>query len=369
MIRRSLLMIGVLLLLPVSGLPAMNRGIESLDTVHRAEKLYRSGKTDQAIGMLEREVRLNNRLTIAYIDLVRWLTEKGDVNDAISYGEEGMKATDGNSYIIMALAHAYQVAGKSDKTIQLIQGLKEKYFSHKDILEDISDAYLSTGLTELSLSILKELESRYPNDPYVYNKLGTVYYKLGRKDLALESFSKASAIQPDDPVILNNIGIVYSDIGAYHDAIRYFSRAILKNPDCTYCYLNLGVAYRFLGDYKDAQFCYRKAIMIDQAFKDAYFNLAVLEQGYLHNYPDAINYLETYESLLPPDDKQRVQVKRQIMNLQLAESSVGNAAPAAPIVFTATTSSPVSGTTAPTPTAVRVFTEPTVSPGGKGMGK
>ncbi|MCL5277143.1 MAG: tetratricopeptide repeat protein, partial [Deltaproteobacteria bacterium] len=354
MIKRCIALVAVLLFVPMSGLSDMNGRLGAFNTVHRAENLYRSGKTDEAIRMLEQEVRRNGKLTIAYIDLIQWLTEKGDVNAAIDYGETGMKATDGNSYIIMALARAYQVAGKSDKTIQLIQGLKEEYFSHKDILEDISDAYLSTGLTELSLSILKELESRYPADPYVYNKLGTVYYKLGRKDLAIESFSKASALQPDDPVILNNIGIVYSDIGDYQDAIRFFSRAILKNPDCTYCYLNLGVAYRFSGDYKDALFCYRKAIMIDQTFKDAYYDLSVLEQGYMHNYPDAINYLEKYESLLPQDDKQKMQIDRRIMNLRLAESSAAGAAPPAPVVFTATTSSPVSGTTVAKPPAARI---------------
>ncbi len=317
------------------GFAGANSRLDALNAVHKAEMLYKSGKVNDAISVLQDEIKSNNQFAAAYIDLVQWFTEKGDVNKAINYGEAGMRATRGNSYIIMVLAHAYQVAGKPEKTIKLIQGLKEEYFSHKDILEKIADAYQSIGLTELSLSILKELENRYPDDSYIYNKLGVVYYKLGRKDLALESFSKAGKMHPDDPIILNNMGIIYSDIGDYNEAIAYFNRAILKNPDCAYCYLNLGVAYRFTNNYKNALLCYQKTININPEFKEAYYNLSILEQGYIHNYPYAIKYLKKYESMLPPDDKHRIGIKRRIMKLKMVAANSSQAEtpakPASPV--------------------------------------
>ncbi|MCL4478315.1 MAG: tetratricopeptide repeat protein [Deltaproteobacteria bacterium] len=294
--------------------------INRMDEFHKAEVMYKVGNTNMAVDVLKNLLKHDNTFTLAYIDIVKWLTETGAFKQAISYGEAGLKATNGNPYVVMELANAYEKDGDVQQTITLIQGLNEKYFKYKSMLENIADAYQQIGLSELGLSILKELQSRYPDDPYIYNKLGILYYKLGRKDLALESFSKAAKIQQDDPVVLNNIGIIYSDGGDYKYAISYYSKAILRKPNCAYCYLNLGVAYRFMNNYNDALYAYKKSIEIDPGLKEAYYDLSVLEQGYLKNYPEAIKYLEKYRSLLPGNDKRNIEVEKQIKNLKNAIS-------------------------------------------------
>jgi tetratricopeptide (TPR) repeat protein len=101
-----------------------------------------------------------------------------------------------------------------------------------------------------------------------------------------------------------NLGIIESHEGNYAKAIDFFTLCLKQNPRHYEAHYNLANVYAEVGNYPLAKIHYAIAIELEPSFPNSYYNLGLaLAVG--REFREAIQYLEKFKELAPPEEHQQ----------------------------------------------------------------
>ncbi len=188
-------------------------------------ELFRSGKTDTAISMLQK-----------VIEEIPW-------HAGAHYN----------------LGQAYVRKGMKEKGQQLLS---------------VAD---SLQKEESNIEELKSLAQMNPDVFMRWINLGDAYLKMDQLENAMNSYKTALVLEPWNFALQNNIADLTVALGDTARGIERYIAILKQNPNLADVWLNLGVAYANSGRYQDAEWAWNKALNADPGHTMAKDYLTQLE--------------------------------------------------------------------------------------------
>lgn len=229
-----------------------------------ADLLEESGRTDQAIRLLNKLVQEKNAID-AQIQIGDIYRQQEQFDKALNaYNTAFTMLGDKDSKAYWDLFYARGIA-------------HERVKNWAQAEEDL--------LTALRLQ---------PNHPYILNYLAYSWADQSKNlDRALEMINRAVRLRPNDGYIIDSLGWVYYKMGRFQNAVDVLERAIEMMPHDTTVNDHLGDAYWQVERYTEARFQWRRALSLTSDPKE----MAALEQKIADGVADA-----RHPALLPSTD-------------------------------------------------------------------
>ncbi|MBN1274027.1 MAG: sulfatase-like hydrolase/transferase [Candidatus Aminicenantes bacterium] len=264
--------------------PAINRkkeygpedDVKSLLPLHNrivaAYRLWEKGQIDKGIEMLEKLIKEDDRIDVAYSHLAKLYREKGLINDAITVLQNGQK-NHPYSYEILSLHSKILIeTGRYNESIQLLESKKLLQMGQDPLLwNHLGVALMNTGKTEKAVQAFEKALEIDPEYADVAYNLGSIY--LARFLQTKSSDARKQAEQYLDKTLrldsrhangYNSRGVLFFQDGKIRQAVTNWEQAVKYDPKLFKTFYYLGVAYYNLGDmvkaaedlmhYKDAAY-------------------------------------------------------------------------------------------------------------------
>ncbi|MEW6103340.1 MAG: tetratricopeptide repeat protein [bacterium] len=279
----------------------------------------------------------------AHLILSRYLSRKGEIKEAISSLEKGLKVSPSNISLISFLQVLYFQDKQYDKLISLhrflIDHLKNNPLN-PDIVVKASGYFIEKGKLNIGKPPLEEILKVYPKNIEARYLLSLAYVKEGKKE---EAEKELNGLLKDEgyPPAYNTLGEILVDKGKYMDALSAFSSAILKDPyfgkahynlaDCAFYNLNdystsingyedarkngytttqlpynLGISYYIKGNYKKA----RNEFESLPKDKTILYNIAIVDIR-LKNFKSAKEGFKGAESIIKERLREKISPKEE----------------------------------------------------------
>jgi tetratricopeptide (TPR) repeat protein len=103
-----------------------------------------------------------------------------------------------------------------------------------------------------------------------------------------------------------NLGILESEQNHHSKAIDCFTKCLKEDPRHFEAHYNLANVYAEIGNLPLAKIHYQISIEIEPSFPNSYFNLG-LTLAMNKEIPEAIRSLNTYQSLVVPEERQQTE--------------------------------------------------------------
>jgi tetratricopeptide (TPR) repeat protein len=200
---------------------------------HKAEKLYGSGRYEEALAIYEEALRLNP-------------------NDAVSYSGKGDALYHLKRYEEALVAYENACRLNSNDAVNY---------------SDIGDILCQLGRYEEALVAYEEALHIGPVDAVGYSNKGDTLCQLGRYKEALVAYEAALRVNPNDPAIYQLYGDAFYNLRQYEDALNAYDKAL--NSD----FLKKIVDYNF-----DVDITYKKKLEILKSLQRYDEILACCEQ-------------------------------------------------------------------------------------------
>ena len=146
---------------------------------------------------------------------------------------------------------------------------------------------------------LKEAVSLYPNFPLALNELGVQYLKLRQISKAIEVLKQACKLSPEAFTPRLNLGIALLEANHFGEAEEHLREALKRNTSAATAHMYLGIALVRLNKYEEAE----KELVVATTSTGNQLGMASYYLGGIywkkHDYPHAIEQLETYLRLTP----------------------------------------------------------------------
>ncbi len=260
--------------------------------VDEADLLASNQRTDDAIATLEEALRLDPTMDAARFSLGRLLVRAGrypEAEEQLRMVEEGSEP---GFMVDYYLGKALEGQGK---------------------LEDAIEAYRSVA------SFLAKYPNRVADVPGFFLDYGELLSVRGSMKEAATYLSRAIEDDPSRPKAWMLMAKALEGLGAYDQAVQFYSKALELGAAEAEVQYRIGMALLLAGeeDHRKVISHLEKAVVADQGhrFSDAYKRL-----GYLYRNLDeprkALDRLEAYLELIPPDAKDRREVQREIKALR-----------------------------------------------------
>ncbi|SDG61519.1 tetratricopeptide repeat protein [Sulfitobacter delicatus] len=197
----------------------------------RAEALRRSGKTEQAIEVLEQLARSHGDLAVVHSTLGDILRAEEDYDAAIASYDKALDLTSDGARARWVLYYARAIAkersGDWDGSEADFRAALELNPEQPQVLN-----YLGYSLVEQernldeALDMIERAVAASPESGYIVDSLGWVFYRLGRYEEAVEQMERAVELEPVDPVVNDHLGDVYWAVGRQREAEFQWRRAL-----------------------------------------------------------------------------------------------------------------------------------------------
>ncbi|NLG18499.1 MAG: tetratricopeptide repeat protein [Fibrobacter sp.] len=292
-----------------------NQSLQSL--YQKGIELLRSGKTDEAGGILEHARTLFPQSADILFALGNVYRVCGNYGKAAQQFEDALKLRPDFFAARFNLGSAFRELKQYDRAAA--------HFKYAlELKADSFEAHLSLGMVfkeqnrfAEALEELKAALSIRGNSLELFVNLAEVYIGLKNYDDALSCFYSALALSPDSPDILNglgntfilkkdhvrakecyvraleknpgfadahfNLGTLMREWNRLDEAIVCFKNALRFKPDSAPVFVNLGESLLAAGEIKEAEECFRKALQIDPGYCLAEDNL-LLAMSYNPSY-------------------------------------------------------------------------------------
>jgi arylsulfatase A-like enzyme/Flp pilus assembly protein TadD len=258
-------------------MPYYNRAVE-------ARELFKRGKTNDALGLLNDIIRERKDFAIAYWGLALMYRQLGKLHDSLAILKLGLERVPSNYDIFFNYISDNLAAGHYDEIIKLVS---EKRYpameSDAAIWLNLGLAYSGKGDIMNAIGATEKALSLDGKNPTIYNNLGTNYYYL--------------TLKTEDPKVFEN-------------CIANFKKAIELDPDYAAPYSGLGAAYRIANNLDGAIYCWERALKLQPDSDQALYSLglAYFDNGETAKALDYLNkYKERYSQRLPPGEKKKLE--------------------------------------------------------------
>ncbi|HTS19888.1 MAG TPA: tetratricopeptide repeat protein [Verrucomicrobiae bacterium] len=202
--------------------------------------LFQAGRAGEAIGHLERALRIKPDYADAHYNLGLALVRLGRTQEAIAHFHSALR-------------------------------IKPDY---ADAYDDLGLALEQTGRAEDAISQYEQAIRIKPDFVDAHNNLAVALARQGRVPEAIEHWEQALLIDPGDADAHCNLGLALMGQSRIPEAIDHYEQALRINPGYAEAHNDLGVALEQQGRVRDAIEQYEAALRIKPDFVQAQANLA-----------------------------------------------------------------------------------------------
>ncbi len=192
-----------------------------------------SGKHDQALKMLKKQIDNNtkNATAYAYYGNALLLEDKADL--AIPILEKGLTLkynTIIHKNLVLSLSSCYWVKGDIKKSIELLENLKSVYaYLNASVLATLGYLYLLDDNTDKAILNTELALDDNPDSSSALDNMGQIEFKLENFEKAKEYFEKALVIKENLVDSLYYLGCIYINENEKEKAKSYLEKALNGN--------------------------------------------------------------------------------------------------------------------------------------------
>ena len=230
-----------------------------------------SGRSDEAVPILERAVAANPGMADAWDLLARCYTRLGKSAEAARAFEREMKLAGGSPEIALPTANALLAAGRLDAARQHAElALKSNPRGAYDVLVRVAAA---RGDEAGAVALMRRAVAAGAASPAVRSQLGIHLEERGAPAEAIAVLQPLA--QEAGPPALNALGMALSDSGRHDEAMAVLERAVARDPKDALGYQGLGIVSLRLERPQPAADYLRRALDLDPRLASSWNTLGV----------------------------------------------------------------------------------------------
>jgi len=285
----------------------------------RAQAERAVGDKVSAKASLTRVIQLEPENVAALVELSDLAVEQKDYASAIDNLKTANRISNGDKQIQARLAHALQLAGRSDEAQKIVEsaglstpedraggGQPQVVGTNEEIAAANSDDPIA------SRKALEKLLQKNPKSAMLLARLGASY-RTDDPQRSLEFYHRANEIQPNNPDYATGYAAALVRGRRFGDAVAILRRVIAVAPNNYTAHANLATALYELKRYPEALPEYEWLLQTKPDLTVAYYFIAT-SHDYLGQYPEA---LAAYESFLGRADVNANQLEIEKVKLRL----------------------------------------------------
>lgn len=278
----------------------------------KATQLFEDDKPQEAKGLFEEALTLNNENSAAFAGLGEFYDATGDDKqsraNAINNYEKALQIDKDLTEVFAPVGILYYKQGEIAKA--------------DDFLTKALAANPNDGETQYFLGLIRYSQTRYKDSDTAFRQainlfekspdadklseniaeahfnLGETYARLNRPKDALAEYQKATKLNPKYVEAWFETGVINYNLEQYADAVKAYEEVKRLKNDNWENYANLGDAYRKLGNYSQAEGVYRIATQFIKDDAELYSSYGFV-LGALNKWSGAITALNNAISLSP----------------------------------------------------------------------
>ena len=132
---------------------------------------------------------------------------------------------------LMGLIATYQLTGRSDQAIQLLESELKKSPQRMDLQYTLANSLSMAGQVDRAIPIYQNLIDKNPNSTDLYMRLGELLRRKGQPDKSIELLQKGLQINPNDAAVKLQLAMTYEQLGRRKDAKPLYEAIIKVQPD------------------------------------------------------------------------------------------------------------------------------------------
>jgi tetratricopeptide (TPR) repeat protein len=228
------------------------------------------------------------------------------------------QALDARTLFVGALRNSGQI----DKAITQGQEVLVRKPGDAAALAELALCHLAKGERDTAQLLAKQALDSNGKSALAHRAMGLIQLQNGDDALAFQSFSKASQEDPRDTTARLNMGGVLLHAGAYAKAEEQYRATLQVSPDDNEAQIGLAAALRGQADSKaparleEARQILSKVLERDPHNIAALFNLGVLYADFLKKPAEATPLFQRFLSDAPGDNASRAEAEKFIAGTQ-----------------------------------------------------
>lgn len=198
-----------------------------ISVIHSAAVLQESGRSDEAVALLEKAIDLQPD-NIEFFNILAFIHEEsGNLGKALEVLQAAISLDENNIKLHYRTGVVYDKAGNKQESINSMKKVIELDPTNANALNYLGYTYadMGTNLDEAEKLITEALRYK-PDDGYILDSLGWVHYQRGNYDKALEYIKKAIVKVSNDPTIYEHLGDVYEKLKNADKALESYKKSL-----------------------------------------------------------------------------------------------------------------------------------------------
>src|SRR5580698_646333 len=188
---------------------------------------------------LEKSVALDGHSPDAIIQLCQVQATKGEIDQAIATGVQGLKQNPREPGVYIVLGDLYVARSDWKAAENAYQGALAVNSLNPVAANDLANVMLHTGESlDAAMSLVQTARRVSPQSPAIADTMGWIYYQKGQYQLALSSLEEALNLEtrnqtPDNPDIRFHLGMAYMKTNQPAMARQNFEQVLKSAPNYT----------------------------------------------------------------------------------------------------------------------------------------
>jgi len=226
--------------------------------VNTAEILYRAGRTNEALALLERSGAEEPTIAHKRVELLLRNGQEGKAKRLLR-----AQRTADDPELGLAVVQAFHAAERFEDTVPVLEALAEKHSESLEIQFLRGAALERTGDARGAAAAFERVLELDPKHAQTLNYLGYMWADRGENlERARELILRAVDLDPQNGAYIDSLGWVLYRLGQLSEAQQHLERAVRLAPGDPVVYEHLGDVYVALGETGKAAEFYRLALQV-----------------------------------------------------------------------------------------------------------
>jgi len=231
-----------------------------------AFRLWKEGKREVGIRILEDILRRKKKISSAYSNLGSIYRSEGKGEDALRVLKAGRESIPESYKVFSEYLDCLAEAGREEELIREFQASAFPQLEFDPVVWNlVGVAYLNIGDLEQARKHCERAVSIDPTFALSFSNLGGVHFRAfslttnpGELEEALRNYKKALELDSGLAAAHDGLGLIYMYREDYEKAIRHLETVLRTRPDTNHALYNLGIAYLKTGKKKKALSCFHR---------------------------------------------------------------------------------------------------------------
>ena len=211
--------------------------------------IYRAGgRTEEAIEMYEKLIRLEPDSSVHYVNLGELYVSTEETDQAIEAYQHAVQLNPSDNRAQEVLSNLLSQTGDIDRVIETQETLMASAPENMKYKLDLAQSYHRAGMFEKAVEQLKQVFDANPDDIIAAELLGDSYQQVERYTDGVEIYTQILKSRPDDKKNMCNLAMCNTSLGRYTTAMRQVQQVIRMDRNYGLAYLTRGMVFEASAD-------------------------------------------------------------------------------------------------------------------------